>query len=146
MTTMTKQRDNLEQVAMIFERACKLEGTAREAYLDDECNGNASLRIEIQALLESHEEQGEFLSEPTQYEAAGGRMGTLDTEQLAELVGTRIDRYKLLQLIGEGGFGSVYMAEQQEPVRRKVALKIIKLGMDTKQVIARFEPKGGPWQ
>ena len=58
---------------------------------------------------------------------------------LAEGPGTTIGRYKLLQKIGEGGFGAVYMAEQEEPVRRKVALKIIKLGMDTRQVIARFE-------
>src|SRR6185503_18636623 len=58
---------------------------------------------------------------------------------LAEGPGTRIGRYKLLQVIGEGGMGVVYMAEQEEPVRRRVALKIIKLGMDTKQVIVRFE-------
>src|SRR5579859_7531188 len=60
-------------------------------------------------------------------------------QPLVEGAGTRIGRYKLLQLIGEGGFGSVFMAEQETPVVRKVALKIIKLGMDTKQVIARFE-------
>ena len=58
---------------------------------------------------------------------------------LTEGPGVVIGRYKLLQRIGEGGYGVVYMAEQQEPIRRKVALKIIKLGMDTKQVIARFE-------
>jgi serine/threonine protein kinase len=64
---------------------------------------------------------------------------TLDNISSFEAPGTKIGRYKLLQLIGEGGFGSVYMADQEEPVRRRVALKIIKLGMDTKQVIARFE-------
>jgi serine/threonine protein kinase/tetratricopeptide (TPR) repeat protein len=68
-----------------------------------------------------------------------GVNSTLDAGPLTEGPGTRIGWYKLLQLIGEGGFGVVYMAEQQEPIRRKVALKIIKLGMDTKQVIARFE-------
>src|SRR5687768_3786918 len=69
-----------------------------------------------------------------------------ETPGLASLVGavherpgSRIGRYKLLQLIGEGGFGSVFMAEQEHPVRRRVALKIVKLGMDTKQVVARFE-------
>ncbi|MHC4461832.1 MAG: tetratricopeptide repeat protein [Planctomycetota bacterium] len=64
---------------------------------------------------------------------------TAESPRLIEGPGTRIGRYKLLQLIGEGGFGVVYMADQEEPVRRRVALKIIKLGMDTKQVIARFE-------
>src|SRR5262249_14244603 len=57
----------------------------------------------------------------------------------SEGIGTAIDRYKLLETLGEGGFGTVYVAEQKEPVKRRVALKIIKLGMDTKQVIARFE-------
>ena len=60
-------------------------------------------------------------------------------EPVAERPGQIIDRYKLLQKIGEGGFGVVYMAEQQEPVQRKVALKVIKPGMDTREVIARFE-------
>src|SRR5215831_4839206 len=64
---------------------------------------------------------------------------TLPIFQISETSGTRIGRYKLLEQIGEGGFGVVWMAEQEEPVHRRVALKIIKLGMDTKQVIARFE-------
>src|SRR5215475_4016119 len=64
---------------------------------------------------------------------------TVRVFQPSETTGTRIGRYKLLEQIGEGGFGVVWMAEQEEPVRRRVALKIIKLGMDTKQVIARFE-------
>lgn len=63
---------------------------------------------------------------------------SIESDELANL-GTVIDRYKLLEVIGEGGFGVVYMAEQREPVRRMVALKVIKLGMDTNQVIARFE-------
>src|SRR5207249_6759404 len=61
------------------------------------------------------------------------------TVPLEQGPGTMIDRYKLLEKIGEGGFGAVYVAEQREPVKRRVALKIIKLGMDTKQVVARFE-------
>src|SRR5262245_60439265 len=64
---------------------------------------------------------------------------TVPLLRLTETIGTRIGRYKLLEQIGEGGFGVVWMAEQEEPVRRSVALKIIKLGMDTRQVIARFE-------
>ena len=99
----------------------------RAAYLDGACGNDADLRARVETLLRAHEEAGRFL-EPTSA-----------PEPPAEGVGTVIGRYKLLQLIGEGGFGVVYMAEQLEPVRRKVALKIIKLGMDTKQVVARFE-------
>ena len=115
MTTMTEQRIALEQAAIIFEHARDLDGEAREAYLDEACSGDAPLRAEIQSMIEAHGEQGEFLSEPTQYEAVRSRTGTFDTQQLAERVGTKIGRYKLLQRIGEGGFGVVYMAEQQEP-------------------------------
>ena len=71
--------------------------------------------------------------------AAVGRPDAGEDCPLDERAGSRIGRYKLLQKIGEGGFGVVYMAEQKEPVKRSVALKIIKLGMDTKQVVARFE-------
>ena len=136
---MSEQKGNLEQAALIFERARKLEGDERRAFLDEACKTNAALRAEIQSMIEAHGQQGKFLSEPTKDQPARGLTETFDTEQLAERVGTKIGRYKLLQQIGEGGFGVVYMAEQEKPVRRKVALKIIKLGMDTKQVIARFE-------
>ena len=138
MTTMTEQRIDLEKAAMIFERARELNSEAREAFLDEACSGDEPLRAEVQSMIEAHGEQGDFLSEPTN-EAVPRSAATFDADQIAEHVGTKIGRYKLLQRIGEGCFGVVYMAEQQEPVRRKVALKIIKLGMDTKQVIARFE-------
>ena len=72
-------------------------------------------------------------------EPAVGSAATADFPPLAEGPGTVIDRYKLLEILGEGGFGAVYVAEQKEPVRRRLALKIIKLGMDTQQVVARFE-------
>src|SRR3989442_93746 len=75
----------------------------------------------------------------TAEEPAKGPTGTPVVATITEKPGDRIDRYKLLQQIGEGGFGVVYMAEQEEPVRRRVALKVIKLGMDTKSVVARFE-------
>jgi serine/threonine protein kinase/Tfp pilus assembly protein PilF len=87
----------------------------------------------VEALLKVHFEDENFLKSPP------GVDGTLNTGQLSEGPGTKIGRYKLLQQIGEGGFGVVYMAEQEKPIRRRVALKIIKLGMDTKRVIARFE-------
>jgi serine/threonine protein kinase len=100
---------------------------ARAAYLDGACGKDAALRARVEALLQAHEQAGEFLSRP------------LHTGAAAEGAGQMIGRYKLLEPLGEGGFGSVWMAEQREPVKRRVALKIIKLGMDTKQVIARFE-------
>ena len=104
----------------------------RAAFVDGACRGDDQLRSRVEALIRSHEEAGTFLNEPAAPSA------TCD-QPLTEKAGTVIGPYKLLQQIGEGGFGVVYMAEQFEPVRRKVALKIIKPGMDTKEVIARFE-------
>ncbi len=106
--------------------------TARIALLDRECGDDAALRARILALLEEEQTVGDFLETP----AIGGT-GLMSAA--TEKPGDRIGRYKLLQKIGEGGAGVVYMAEQEEPVRRRVALKVIKLGMDTKTVIARFE-------
>src|SRR5437016_5422624 len=116
-----------------------LEG--RAAYLDRACGANASLRAAVEALLKSHQEDP-FLLTPVAAAPQPGAGVSSKTTLLVpktEGVGDRIGRYKLLQEIGEGGCGTVYMAEQEEPVRRRVALKVIKLGMDTKQVIARFE-------
>jgi WD40 repeat protein/serine/threonine protein kinase len=102
-------------------------------YLDAVCGEDTVLRTQVESLLNSHREAGDFLGGPPPEEGE-----TID-QPITEKSGTQIGPYKLLQKIGEGGFGVVYMAEQIEPVRRRVALKIIKLGMDTKQVIARFE-------
>jgi serine/threonine protein kinase len=130
----------------IFEAALALPASERAAYLDRTCGGKAGLRELVEALLEAHEEADEFLEQPAPgvelSPAAGPRSqpaGSETTASSIEKPGDRIGRYKLLQQIGEGGCGVVYMAEQEEPVRRKVALKVIKLGMETKQVIARFE-------
>ena len=119
----------------IFYGALELKSAAeRSAYLKRACGDDVGLLGRVEALLKVHD------SERSIIEAAACSMDmTLEPERLAEGPGTRIGRYKLLELIGEGGFGAVYMAEQAEPIRRRVALKIIKLGMDTKQVIARFE-------
>jgi len=106
----------------------------RAAYLAGACADQDQLRVRVEALIEAHEVTGSVLST----EPKTDRFLVPD-RALAEQPGTIIGRYKLLEQIGEGGFGVVYMAEQQEPVVRRVALKIIKLGMDTKQVIARFE-------
>src|SRR5207253_4301024 len=111
---------------------------ARAAYLADVCGTDAVLRRRVEALLRASESAGDFLEgPPTGLAVSDG--STLVVTELSEKPGDRIGRYKLLQQIGEGGCGVVYMAEQTEPVRRRVALKVIKLGMDTRSVIARFE-------
>ena len=104
----------------------------RAAYLEGACGADHALRERIEALLAAHDASDGVLDAPPP-------MPTTAPPPLTEKPGTVIGPYKLLQQIGEGGMGVVYMAEQQEPVRRKVALKIIKPGMDSHQVIARFE-------
>src|SRR5207249_6701716 len=119
----------------IFAAALALPPGERAAYLDRACDGDAALRRHVEVLLNGHA-AGAFLEEP----AAAVTAHTLQiSPPISDRPGDKIGRYKLLQQIGEGGCGVVYMAEQTEPVHRRVALKIIKLGMDTKQVIARFE-------
>ncbi len=124
-----------EKLEEVFSVAlAKRPGGDRTTYLSSACADDAELRTQVEGLLGAHDRVGSFLDvPPVDFDA------TRERGEPPESVGARIGRYKILQEIGEGGFGSVYMAEQQEPVRRKVALKIIKLGMDTKQVIARFE-------
>jgi tetratricopeptide (TPR) repeat protein/tRNA A-37 threonylcarbamoyl transferase component Bud32 len=121
----------------IFEACLARPIEERAGYLDRVCVGDAALRHRVEELLRSHSLAESFLEEPPVSVGAGQTI-KLDVP-LAEKVGDRIGRYKLLQQIGEGGCGVVYMAEQEEPVKRRVALKVIKLGMDTKNVIARFE-------
>lgn len=115
----------------------------RIAYLDRVCAGDAAARIRLERLLEQHEKAGHFLEQPAAARATETFDPTAMAEQTSrqspESVGTRIGPYKLLQQIGEGGMGTVFMAEQLEPIQRKVALKVIKAGMDSRQVIARFE-------
>ena len=106
----------------------------REEYLRQVHLGDHLLHDRVRALLEASTEDPNFLESP-----ANGVGATIDFDPIAERRGTQIGPYKLIEEIGEGGMGVVYMAEQREPVRRKVALKIIKPGMDTREVIARFE-------
>ncbi|HUA65690.1 MAG TPA: protein kinase [Alphaproteobacteria bacterium] len=119
----------------IFEAALKLQGGERAAYVDSACGSDAILRARVMELLKAHAAAGGFMDGP----AVCARKTILVAPLPDEKAGDKIGRYKLLQQIGEGGCGVVYMAEQEEPVRRRVALKVIKLGMDTKSVIARFE-------
>src|SRR5256714_9258558 len=123
----------LSRVETIFNQAMELPAPQeRAAFLDGACADDAELRRHVEALLAAHDGTQNVLRLPY-----SGR--ALEAPVLSEGPGTTIGRYKLLEQIGEGGFGVVFMAEQQHPVRRRVALKVIKLGMDTKQVIARFE-------
>jgi WD40 repeat protein/serine/threonine protein kinase/tetratricopeptide (TPR) repeat protein len=118
----------------IFDAALGLADPAERAtYLAEVCAGNGGLRQHIQELLEMHQQLGSFLEEPACPPIA------IRAQPVTEGPGMVIGPYKLLEQIGEGGFGVVFMAEQQQPVRRKVALKVLKPGMDTKQVVARFE-------
>lgn len=115
----------------VFEEALQVKDSVqRRALLDQACAGNSALRQEVESLLEAYERAGNFMTL---------RIPLPAPDFLFERPGTVIGRYKLLEKIGEGGFGVVYMAEQLEPIERKVALKIIKAGMDTRAVIARFE-------
>jgi eukaryotic-like serine/threonine-protein kinase len=124
---------NLSQAEEIFHRALELkDGGARTAYLDSACTGQPGLRAQVEHLLAAHEAPSGFLDtlpEETRTTAS----------PMEETLGSRIGRYKVLEKVGEGGCGVVYVAEQTEPVRRRVALKVIKLGMDTKAVVVRFE-------
>jgi eukaryotic-like serine/threonine-protein kinase len=122
----------------VFTEALQLPASQRAAYLDSACGGDAELRQRVEALLKGHDEVGDFLEHSPHETTAQGKPGP----PIGEKPGDRVGRYKLLQQIGEGGCGVVFMAEQEQPVRRRVALKIIKPGMDTKSVIARFEAEG----
>ena len=111
---------------------------ARAAYLESTCGADNALRRRVEALLRAAESAGDFLEKPPEGLSRDSDSTSLASE-FSEKPGDRIGRYKLLEKIGEGGCGVVYMAEQEEPVRRRVALKVNKLGMDTRSVIARFE-------
>src|SRR5688572_5186706 len=120
------------QLESIFFAALSM-GTAAEraAFLDEACAGDDELRLRLERMLEAQD--CGFMQQP----ALG--QPTADYEPIKEGPGEIIGPYKLMEQIGEGGFGLVFLAEQHHPVRRKVALKIIKPGMDTRDVIARFE-------
>src|SRR5579884_1290485 len=123
----------------IFAQAIEMPSAEdRAAFLDHVCQNDAGLRQELEKLVGDHFRAGSFLERPAVTLDPNGTAGWEMTES-ASAVGTMIGPYKLLEEIGEGGMGLVFVAEQQQPVRRKVALKVIKPGMDSRQVIARFE-------
>jgi len=136
-----------ERMRELFEQARRQPPSERAAFLRSIPDIDETVRAQIEEMLSSLDEAGPFLSEPTRDSADPARTAELPgATTIANLSagqgegpGARIGPYKLLQLIGEGGFGLVFMAEQEKPISRRVALKIIKLGMDTQQVVARFE-------
>ncbi len=123
---------NSHRVEAIFHEAHTLTGEERAAFLDRACANDAGLRAQLDELLLANDRAGDFLE-------SGPDSSNSESAPISEAPGSRIGPYKLLEQIGEGGFGTVFMAEQEHPVRRRVALKIIKLGMDTRSVVARFE-------
>ena len=133
------------RLKQIFDAAADLAPAARDAYLNNACGESSDLRNQVAALLQAHDEAEAFLASSIGRTGADvrGRKSTADDHLhrpwVIEGPGSIIGPYKILQKIGEGGMGTVFMAEQERPIRRKVALKVIKPGMDTDQVIARFE-------
>jgi WD40 repeat protein/serine/threonine protein kinase len=124
----------MQEQALFIEALDKEDPAERAAFLDQVGATDPALRQRIEKLLHRHQESGGFMERP-----ATALIGRAVEPSVTELPGRAIGPYQLLEQIGEGGFGVVFMALQQQPVRRKVALKVIKPGMDTKQVVARFE-------
>src|SRR5262245_27601016 len=118
------------QARSIFLAALERAPAGWPALLDESCGGDAELRARAEQLLGAHQAMGSI---------HGVAADATTDAAVQERPGAWVGRYKLLEPIGEGGFGLVFMAEQTHPVRRKVALKVIKPGMDTRQVVARFE-------
>jgi len=147
---MSREQQSAEE---IFNAARAIaDQKERDSYLRDACGSDLGLRARIDALLKADAEAGSFLAGGKEEQIAGsGDVGTEGDPDatvahradrlkklLTESPGMQIGPYRLLERIGEGGMGEVWMAEQREPVRRKVALKIVKAGMDTREVLARF--------
>jgi serine/threonine protein kinase len=122
------------QEETIFYQALEKDPADREAYLKEACGDKHELYKRVDALLRAYDTDDSLHHVQPVHPHI-----TLENPNLTEVPGSVIGRYKLLERIGEGGFGEVWAAEQKKPVKRRVALKIIKLGMDTKQVVARFE-------
>src|SRR5262245_12429499 len=132
---------DLQKARELFLHAVgKLPPEQWDAYVAEACGEDAELARQVQQLLQVHREAGSFLERPAAAVGATGEfLPAAATTPAGESPGTVIGPYKLIEPIGEGGMGTVWMAQQTEPVRRLVAVKLIKAGMDSAQVIARFE-------
>ena len=128
---------NLNREEALFALALEKPVEERAAFLKLICGEDAALRARLDALLAAHEQPDPLLATKDEPARPTIKLDLADAPD--EAVGQTLGRYKLLERVGEGGCGVVYVAEQTEPVRRRVALKVIKLGMDTKQVVTRFE-------
>jgi serine/threonine protein kinase len=122
------------KVEDIFLTALEKALAERAAYLNAACGADVELRAQVESLLRSHEEAGSLLEQPLFQPGP-----TVDQPAAAEQTGAVIGPYKLLEQIGEGGMGTVWMAQQTEPIQRRVAVKVVKEGMDSKLVLGRFE-------
>ena len=136
---------DLQKARELFLHAVgKLPPEEWDGYVGEACGGDTELEQQLGQLLQVHREAGSFLDRPAAAMGATGAFTSSPGKGLADIAlrerpGTIIGPYKLLQQLGEGGMGTVFMAEQTQPVQRKVAIKVIKPGMDSRQVIARFE-------
>ena len=124
---------NREEV--LFALALTKPAGERPEFLDRECRSDSALRARLESLLAAHDQSDNLLPTQIETDQPAIKRDFVD-DRFDEAVGQTLGRYKLMEKIGEGGCGVVYVAEQTEPVRRRVALKVIKLGMDTKQVVA----------
>src|SRR4051812_48663861 len=125
---MSEHRESNPTAKEIFLEAGEIPLDRRSAFLDATCRGDAALRARVQALLDADAEANQFLTGDA-HRVHENQSAPARLDESSRQIGP----YKLLEVIGEGGFGTVYLAEQEQPVRRRVALKLIKLGMDTKQ-------------
>jgi serine/threonine protein kinase len=133
------QQDQFQRMEELFQAAIELPVELRASFLANAAGEDVALRESVLRLL-AYADAGAPLPRLRDDETALDVTATPDrVRPPIESEGSRVGPYKLLQLIGEGGFGVVYMAEQEAPVRRRVALKVIKVGMDTRKLIARFE-------
>ena len=135
--TMSRTEPN-GRIEWIIRQAQLRSPAERPAFLDGACAGDLALRRRLEALLAAQGQPDPLQATPVAVSRATVKVECLD-DRPDEAVGQTLGRYKLLERVGEGGCGVVYVAEQTEPIRRRVALKVIKLGMDTEQVVARFE-------